>query len=248
MVDYFIFCFVDSCMLVFIVCYLVFEWVDGQLLVFVLGQFLQVYFYYVDGMVIKCSYLVVMVGDGCLLVQWIEIVVSYVEGGVVMVLLGGLEYGGMVEVSGFYGCFCLQDGDVLLCYLLMVIGIGVIFYWVMLLQLVELFVVGDCEVVLLYGVCKEVELFYDEEFIVFVQVYLGFIYFSCFSCEVCDVGWEIDCMGYVQVVLLELVFVVDCDIVYLCGNFNMVDVVFVVFKEFGLLVLQICCEKYIFLC
>ena len=102
---------VDAYMLAPTVRHLVFERVDGQPLAFQPGQFLQVHFHYDDGTPTKRSYSVGSVGDGVSPVRRIEIAVSYVEGGAATRLLGDLPVGGVVEASGPYGRFCLQEAD-----------------------------------------------------------------------------------------------------------------------------------------
>lgn len=233
-------------MLVFIVGYYQFLCDDGQLLDFQFGQFIQVYFEYVDGIVIKCSYLLVIIYDYVLGVgDVVDIVVSFVFGGVVMVFFEGLDIGGYVIVSGLFGWFCLMLGDYNVCYLLIVIGIGVILYCLMLFLLVIVMCECSVEVVLLQGVWILIELFYSDDFYVFVVVYFGFCYVLCLLCELLEYLYLDVCYGYVQQYLVEFVFNLVIDIVYLCGNLDMVDVIFEVLKEVGLLILQVCCEKYV---
>src|SRR5574337_170957 len=94
------------------------------------NQFLQVHFHYDDGSATKRSYSVASVGDGGspgvpAKVGRIEIAVSYVEGGAATRLLGGLPVGGVIDASGPYGRFCLQEADAHPRYLLLATGTGV---------------------------------------------------------------------------------------------------------------------------
>lgn len=223
----------------------VFERVDGQPLSFHPGQFLQVHFNYEDGTPTKRSYSVATVGDGHSPVHQIEIAVSYVEGGAATRLLADLPVGGVIDASGPYGRFCLQDADTHPRYLLLATGTGVTPYRAMLPRFEKLLAAGDREVVLLYGARNEQELLYGEEFEAFAQRHPGFRFHGCLSRDARQVPRPTDRAGHVQHVLAELGPSAERDIAYLCGNPNMVDAAFAALKEFGLPVPQIRREKYI---
>lgn len=245
MADHFQLRLVDSHMLATAVRHLVFERVDGQPLAFQPGQFLQVHFHYDDGAATKRSYSVATIGDGSSPVQQIEIAVSYVEGGAATRLLGELPHGGVIDASGPYGRFCLQEADTHPRYLLLATGTGVTPYRAMLPQIAALLAQGNREVVLLYGARTEDELLYGDEFEAFAQQHPGFQFHSCLSRQPRAVARPTDRSGHVQNVLAELAPSAERDIAYLCGNPNMVDAAFAVLKEFGLPVPQIRREKYI---
>lgn len=245
MADHFQLRLVDSRMLAPTVRHLVFERVDGQPLAFQPGQFVQVHFHYGDGTATKRSYSVGTVGDGGSPVQRIEIAVSYVEGGAATKLLGELPVGGVVDASGPYGRFCLQESDRHPRYLLLATGTGVTPYRAMLPQIGKLLAAGGRDVVLLYGARSEAELLYGEEFEAFAQAHPGFAFHACLSREARAVPRPGDRHGHVQNVLAELGPHADRDIAYLCGNPNMVDAAFNALKDFGLPVAQIRREKYI---
>ena len=245
MADHFQLRLVDSRMLAPAVRHLVFERVDGQPLAFQPGQFLQVHFHYDDGTATKRSYSVATIGDGHSPVRRIEIAVSYVEGGAATKLLGELPPGGVIDASGPYGRFCLQETDSHPRYLLLATGTGVTPYRAMLPQIEKLLAKGGREVVLLYGARNERELLYGEEFEAFSQAHPGFAFHGCLSREARAVPRPGDRLGHVQHALAELGPRADRDIAYLCGNPNMVDAAFNALKEFGLPVAQIRREKYI---
>ncbi len=245
MADQFQLRLVDSRMLAPAVRHLVFERVDGQPLSFQPGQFLQVHFSYDDGSATKRSYSVGTIGDGSAPVQRIEIAVSYVEGGAATKLLAELPVGGVVDASGAYGRFCLNDADHHPRYLMLATGTGVTPYRAMLPLIERLLAAGDREVVLLYGARTEAELLYGEEFEAFAQTHPGFFFHGCLSREARVQPRSTDRSGHVQNVLAELGPHADRDIAYLCGNPNMVDAAFAKLKDFGLPVSQIRREKYI---
>ena len=245
MADHFQLRLVDGYMLAPTVRHLVFERVDAQPLAFQPGQFLQVHFHYDDGTPTKRSYSVGSVGDGSSPVRHIEIAVSYVEGGAATKLLGELPVGGVIDASGPYGRFCLQEADTHPRYLLLATGTGVTPYRAMLPQIEKLLAGGDREVVLLYGARNETELLYGEEFEAFAQRHPGFLFHGCLSREARAVPRPGDRAGHVQNVLAELGPSAERDIAYLCGNPNMVDAAYAALQEFGLPVRQIRREKYI---
>lgn len=245
MADHFQLRLADSRMLAPSVRHLAFERADGQPLAFVPGQFLQIHFHYDDGTPTKRSYSVGTVGDGSAPVRRIEIAVSYVEGGAATKLLGELPIGGVVDASGPYGRFCLQDADVHPRYLLLATGTGVTPYRAMLPKLEKLLAAGDREVVLLYGARSEAELLYGEEFEAFARAHPGFTFHGCLSRQPRAEPRPHDRRGHVQDVLAELQPHADRDIAYLCGNPDMVDAAFNALKGFGLPVAQVRREKYV---
>ncbi|HZX69400.1 MAG TPA: FAD-binding oxidoreductase [Rhodanobacter sp.] len=250
MADHFQLRLVDDHMLAPAVRHLVFERVDGQPLVFQPGQFLQVHFHYDDGTATKRSYSVATVGAGGAPgtadeVGRIEIAVSYVEGGAATRLLGDLPVGGVIDASGPYGRFCLQQADTHPRYLLLATGTGVTPYRAMLPQIEKLLAAGDRQVLLLYGARNEQELLYGEQFEAFAQTHPGFIFHGCLSRQARAEPRSTDRSGHVQNVLAELGPSAERDIAYLCGNPNMVDAAYAALQEFGLPVRQIRREKYI---
>ena len=245
MVEHFQLRLVDSHMLAPSVRHLVFERVDGAPLAFVPGQFMQVHFHYADGTATRRSYSVATVGDGVSPVARIEIAVSYVEGGAATALLGNLAPGGVIDASGPYGRFCLQDADNNRRYLLLATGTGVTPYRAMLPRLENLLAAGEREVVLLYGARTERELLYGEQFEAFAQAHAGFTFHGCLSREARAIPRPGDRSGHIQHVLAELQPRAEHDIAYLCGNPNMVDAAYAALKDFGLPVQHIRREKYV---
>ncbi len=236
---------VDSRMLAPSVRHLVLERADGAPCAFVPGQFVQIHFNYPDGKPTKRSYSVATVGaaDGSP-VDRIEIAVSYVDGGAATELLGNLKPGECVDASGPYGRFCLMDADANRRYLLVATGTGVTPYRAMLPQLANLSARG-AEVALVYGARNETELLYADEFEAFARQYPHFHFYSCLSRTPRTTPRTHDRSGRVHVALAELQPHPEHDIVYLCGNPDMVDEAFAQLKEYGLPVPHIRREKYV---
>ena len=245
MAEHFSLRLVDSRMLAPSVRHLVFERADGAPCAFVPGQFVQIHFHYADGKPTKRSYSVATIGagDGSP-VERIEIAVSYVDGGAATQLLGNLKHGECVDASGPYGRFCLMDADTNRRYLLVATGTGVTPYRAMLPQLQKLAERG-AEVALVYGARDETELLYGEEFEAFASQHPHFHFYSCFSRTPRATPRAHDRRGRVHVALGELQPHPEHDIVYLCGNPEMVDEAFEHLKQCGLPVPHVRREKYV---
>jgi len=220
------------------VAHLGFARADGQPFAFVPGQFLQVHFRYGDGTPAKRSYS--LAGPA----GTIEIAVSYVAGGAATALFEGLEIGDSIDASGPYGRFCLLPGDENRRYLLVATGTGVTPYRAMLPQIEALVPGRGLRVVLLQGARSPGELLYGEEFRAFADAHPAhFRYLPCLSRELPPQPHPDMRHGYVQQFLAECAPDPASDIVYLCGNPNMVDASFEALKDAGLEVRQIRGEK-----
>ncbi len=224
--------------------HMAFERADGAPFAFVPGQFVQIHFTYPDGKPTKRSYSVATVSNEGGAVPRIEIAVSYVEGGAATNLLGNLPLGGIVDASGPYGRFCLDDKDANRRYLLVATGTGVTPYRAMLPQLQKLAARG-AEVALVYGARNESELLYGEEFEAFARQNPHFRFYACFSRAARAQPRAHDREGRVHVALAELKPDPAHDIAYLCGNPDMVDQAFALLKDAGLPVPHIRREKYV---
>ena len=236
----------DSRMLAPSVRHMAFERADGTPFAFVPGQFVQVHFHYADGKPTKRSYSVATIGAGdSSPVQRVEIAVSYVDGGAATALLGNLQHGETIEISGPYGRFCLMEPDANRRYVLVATGTGVTPYRSMLPQLKVLMAARSIEVALVYGARNEAELLYGEEFEAFAQENPNFHFYACFSRTPRAQPRPRDRAGHVHVALQEIRPDPAHDIAYLCGNPNMVDQAFTLLKEAGLPVPHIRREKYI---
>jgi ferredoxin-NADP reductase len=226
--------------------HMAFERADGVPFAFIPGQFIQIHFNYADGKPTKRSYSVGTIGAGdATPIGQLEIAVSYVDGGAATELLGGMPIGASVEASGPYGRFCLMDADSNSRYLLVATGTGVTPYRAMLPLIRKLTRERGCTFELIYGARNEAELLYGDEFAAFAEATPGFRFHPCFSREPRAVPRPGDMSGRVQVAIQALKPDPATDIVYLCGNPDMVDQSFTLLKDAGLPVPQIRREKYI---
>lgn len=219
---------------------------DGQPLDFQPGQFIQVHFDYADGTATKRSYSLATIHDHALGPgDAVEIAVSFVPGGAATALFEGMELGDHVSGSGPFGRFCLQPGDHNARYVLIATGTGVTPYRSMLPQLHAAMVERGVEVVLLQGARTPEELLYSDDFYAFAAANPGFRYMPCLSRELPENPHADVRKGYVQQQLAEIAPDPARDIVYLCGNPDMVDTCVEALKQAGLPMPQIRREKYV---
>ena len=219
---------------------------DGQPLDFLPGQFIQVHFEYADGTPAKRSYSLATIHDHALGPgDAVEIAVSFVPGGAATALFEGMALGDHVTGSGPFGRFCLQPGDHNARYVLIATGTGVTPYRSMLPQLQAAMVERGVEVVLLQGARTPEELLYSDDFYAFAAANPGFRYMPCLSRELPENPHADVRKGYVQQQLAEIALDPARDIVYLCGNPDMVDSCVEVLKAAGLPMPQIRREKYV---
>ncbi len=174
----------------------------------------------------------------------IEIAVAPVEGGFATEKLFGLKPGDMVEGSGPYGRFVLRD-DPPCRYLLVATGTGVTPYHSMLPELEQLLGQDGHSVELLLGVRSRQELLYADAFRDLAGRNERFRFRACYSRELPADAEEWESEGYVQHRFAALEPDPERDIVYLCGNPNMVDEAVEMLKEKGFGVRQVRREKYL---
>lgn len=243
MIEHFELTLVSSRMLAPGVYHYAFRRADGKDQAFIPGQFVQVHFEH-QGVQLKRSYSIATVAEGQT-AGLVEIAVSFVPGGAASHLFEQLSEGDRIEASGPYGRFVLHDGDDNRRYLLVATGTGVTPYRAMLPLIRQRIAEQGQRFVLLFGARSPVELLYGEEFQAFADAHPGFEFRPCFSRSGRDLRRVNDRNGYVQDNLAEVEPDATGDIAYLCGNPNMVDVMFNALKEAGLPIPRIRREKYI---
>lgn len=190
----------------------------GQSLKFIPGQFVQIHFS-IDGDEVTRSYSIASVPSDR---DEIELAIAYVEGGKASRYLWGLKSGDTIAGSGPYGRFCLRDESIKR-YILVATGTGVAPYRTMLPELRLRMAASDLKVHVLMGCREPSELLYGEEFVTFAAAHPAFAYTACFSRKLPDQPRPWEHRGYVQRMFAQLNVNPEEDVVYLCGNPNMVD-------------------------
>lgn len=191
---------------------------DGVPLHYVPGQFITLHLPW-EGMELRRSYSIATIPDSA---NEIQIAATFVEGGRATKLLYDLTVGAQVEASGPFGRFVLRD-DPPGRYLLVATGTGVSPYRSMLPQLHERLDGKRHEVVLLLGVRGPDELLFGEDLLRFARNNPGFRFIASYSRRLSEPLAVHECKGYVQDHLMELNPDPKRDIVYLCGNPDMID-------------------------
>ncbi len=156
----------------------------------------------------------------------IEFAASYVPEGVASDLLFTMQIGDKVTATGPFGRLTLreeQPGR----YILVATGTGVTPYRTMLSELAHRFKQHPCfKVILLFGVRKPEDLLYRDEFTVFAEKNTWFEFRVYYSRILSEPELPYEYRGYVLNAFSEIEPNPKQDIVYLCGNPNMVDEVF----------------------
>lgn len=221
--------------------HLVFERADGEVLTFIPGQFISIHFDH-QGEELRRSYsLATMPGVS----TKIEFAISYFKGGPASEFIFNLDMGQTLQFSGPYGRLILRDEQPAR-YLLIATGTGVTPYRAMLSQLRERFATNpNLEVVLLLGVQRRCDQLYTEDFLAFQQEQPRFKFIVSYSREEDQQLQSYERLGRLQHVFEEIAPNAASDIVYLCGNPNMIDDSYALLKDKGFAVQQVRREKYV---
>ena len=170
---------------------------------------------------------------------------SYIKDGVASEYLFNLKQGEKVRTTGPFGRLILKPEDDPNQYILMATNTGVTPYRAMLPALERKINANPkLKVLVLQGIRGQSDKIYVQDFLDFQAKYpMQFEFKLCLSKDQPAAPHEY--AGYVQSNLNESSFDVQNDIVYLCGNPNMVDDSFEKFKSLGFEVANIRREKYI---
>jgi len=177
----------------------------------------------------------------------IEISCAYVENGVASQLLFGLKPGDAIEAGGPYGLFVLKEEQPKR-YILVATGTGVTPYRSMLKEIEHRLkhTQPDLSIALILGVRTADELLFKDEFLAFAKANPRFSFHACYSREPGKILTDFEHQGHVQTALETLQPNPLQDIVYLCGNPNMIDDTFTLLTETGFDKKNVRREKYLF--
>lgn len=214
---------------------------DGGLFPFTPGQFITIHFEY-EGQSLRRSYSVATIP---LKNETIEFAASYVKDGPGSEFLFHLKEGETLQASGPFGRLILRDESPSR-YILVATGTGVTPYRAMLPQIHQRLESQPLlEVILLLGVRTQEELLYGEDFVDFANTNPRFHFVPHYSRELKENLKPFERCGYVQTVFDELTLNPQQDIIYLCGNPNMIDEAFSQLRTLGFDTHTIRREKYI---
>lgn len=156
----------------------------------------------------------------------IEFAASYIPTGIASQCLFTLKPGDQLTATGPFGRLILRD-EMPQRYILVATGTGVTPYRTMLAELEHRFKLRPCfKVILLFGVRRQEDLLYRDEFIAFSARNTWFEFHAFYSRAKLKEALSYEHTGYVLNAFSEIKPNPKQDIVYLCGNPNMVDEVF----------------------
>lgn len=173
----------------------------------------------------------------------IEFAASYIENGIATQLLFNLQPGETVTATGPFGRLILRDEQPAR-YVLVATGTGVTPYRAMLDELGQrLEAQKNLRVLLLFGVRQPEDLLYRDEFVAFAQKHPNFEFRAYYSRARCHEPYEHQ--GYVHTAFADIDLKPEQDVIYLCGNPNMIDDSFALLTERGFASQNVRREKYI---
>lgn len=223
--------------------HLVFSRLDTKHLDFVAGQFIT--FLFDDeqtGKTIRRSY---SLANPPAVNHELEIAVAPVDNGFATKVFFALENGAILTASGPFGRLVLKPEETIRHCLLVATGTGVSPYRAMLPDIAERLARDQhARFTLLLGVQYEQDLLYGEDFISFAEQQPRFEFRAYLSRET-QLKMPYHYSGYVQKAFSELDLDPDNDIVYLCGNPNMIDDSFASLQDMGFHSRSVRREKYI---
>lgn len=232
--------------------HLIFEKADGSVFPFVPGQFVTLHFPEEKGIpAFHRSYSLANLALDPTQNTDIEFAISRVPSGRATEILFGLEPGSdqeMLTATGPFGRLILPEkwDPTHRRLILIATGTGVTPYRSMLGQIQALLQSQQLErVVLMLGIREKAELLYGEDFLDFELKNPLFYFMPCYSRETQESLSGQEKRGYVQSYLQDLKPNPEFDLIYLCGNPNMVDETYQRLSELGFNARQIRREKYI---
>lgn len=217
--------------------HLEFERTDNKLLQFIPGQFITLLLKNEEGVIKRRSYSIANApGEPTL-----SIVISYVKGGIASETLFNLKEGETVKAMGPAGRLVLHEESVKR-YLLVGTGTGIAPYRAMLPELAKR--LKDTAVEIILGVQYRTGALYSQDFLKFVESNSNCRFHACLSRETGDFH-PFERRGHVQATFKDLNLDPTQDVVYLCGNPNMIDDSFKMLTEMGFPSDRVRREKYI---
>jgi ferredoxin-NADP reductase len=187
-------------------------------------------------------------------VELIEVVVSYVKGGLASEILFNLKPGQVLKAMGPVGRLILKKEEPKARYILIGTGTGIGPYRSMLPALLDRVKQNsNFSVDIILGVRTQQEAMFKADFEAFADLHPNIRFQVCYSREKPENlnkslnknARNNEHLGYVQESFARLNLKPEQDAVYLCGNPNMIDEAFESLKNLGFEIGDIRREKYI---
>lgn len=221
--------------------HLVFQREGDGVFHYIPGQFISIHFEH-EAKLLRRSYSLATLNSPA---NQIEFAFSYVQGGPASERLWHLNVGDVLQASGPYGRLILREEPVKRCFL-MATGTGVTPYRAMLPELISaLNADSDRHYHIALGVQHRVDQLYTEDFCHYANQHPRLDFRLYYSREPQEGLASYERSGYVQTIFDEIRPCPDTDIIYLCGNPNMIDQSYDILKTLGFPAQQVRREKYV---
>ncbi|WP_338521386.1 FAD-binding oxidoreductase [Candidatus Legionella polyplacis] len=206
------------------------------------GQFITIFFNY-KNQIIKRSYSIANIPNEK---KYIEIAVSYIKNGLATEILFNLKYNECLNIKGPFGKLILKtNNETFKRYIFLATNTGIAPYRSMIDELkTKLKHNKNLKIIILQGVKTRKDILFKNEFIDFSKKYPQTLFKACLSQEK-NTLHNYEFLGYVQNALTNFNLNTKDDIIYLCGNPNMIDQSTTLLKKIGFESQQIIREKYI---
>jgi len=218
------------------------EKLDGTPLDYIPGQFITLLFE-TDAKPVRRSYSIASIPGKH---KTIDFAASYIPNGIASESLFDLKPGAQLKATGPFGRLVLRD-ETPKRYILVATGTGVTPYRSMLPELNRRTQEHGTEVVIIEGVTGKQNLIYSDDFLEYAnQNSKKWQFLGCYSREEANIEEQAFARtGHVQKQFENLNLDPQGDIVYLCGNPNMIDQAFEQLQAMHFEVQNIRREKYI---
>lgn len=222
--------------------HLAFELEDGSPLTYIPGQFVT-FLLESDAGIKRRSYSIASIPGTT---EQTEIAISFVEDGIASKAMFDLQPGQSLNCSGPAGRLVFRETDAPARFILVATGTGVAPYRSMLPEIERRLAEDDkLEVIVMLGMQYRADLPYADDFLEFAKKHPRFKFMAFLSRDELADKQPHEHKGYVQSAFANLDLDPDEDIVFLCGNPNMIDDAFAILTDEGFSPRSVRREKYI---